>query len=65
MHQFYAIVTLACTRFTDEGIMHDMFTETKVFRVGEIAEKLCKKVADFEVKVIPITLPKVLEDRIK
>ena len=45
--------------------MYDMFTETKVFRLGEIADKLCKKVTDFKVQVTPSTFLEVLEKRIK
>ena len=43
------VVTLAWNSFIDEGITHDMFAESKVFHLGEIAENLRKKVTELGV----------------
>ena len=30
--------------FVDEGITEEIFSEAKVFQLGEVAEKICKRV---------------------
>ena len=45
--------------------MHEVFVEYKYFRLGEIAENLCKRVAELELQVKPNTPPEVLEERRK
>ena len=57
MHRLDEAVTIACNSFNDEGITHEMFAEAKVFRLGEIIENLCKKVAELEFQVQPSTPP--------
>ena len=42
-HKLDKVVSLACTNFTDEGIIEEMFPEAKVIRLGEIEKDLHKK----------------------
>ena len=42
-----------------------MFAKTKVFRVGEVTENLCKQVTELESKMMPSTPLEVLEERKK
>jgi len=44
-HRLDMAVTPACGNFIDEGITPEMFSKDKVFRLGEVPENLCKRVA--------------------
>ena len=55
-------VTLACNNFTDEGIIHNMFAEAKVFQLDEITKNLFKKFMELESQVTPNTPLEVLEN---
>ena len=51
MHELDRTVTIACSNFTNEGIMHEMVVETKFFQLGEILETLHRKVLELELQV--------------
>ena len=56
-HRLDVAVTLACSSFVNEGITAEMFSEAKVFRLGEVAENPCKRVVELESKLKPNTPP--------
>ena len=65
MHRLDNALALACKNFVDEGIMEEMFLETKVIQLGEIVEELLQKVKKLEAHVKPSTPLEVLEKRRK
>ena len=42
-HRLDNVVALACTNFVNAGIIEEMFVESKVIRLGEIANDLRKR----------------------
>ena len=59
------VITLGCNNFTDEGITHEMYVESKLFQLGEIVENFCTKVVELETQVTHSTPLEVLEERRK
>ena len=47
-HRLDKAISIACTCFVDEGIIEEMFPESKVTQLGKIEEYLHKKVAELE-----------------
>ena len=59
------LIRRARNNFTNEGIMHEMYAESKLFQIGEIAENFCKKAIELEAQVKPSTPLEALEERRK